>query len=75
MKQLIEFKIAGRNEKSLFHNRNITINLPFEFALDAGVMYEWFDNDICFEEATGKYKHEEYIVNLIEMLDEMGMNY
>lgn len=63
---LIKFKIENRRCKSLFDGCTFQVQLHINCAKEMEIDPEWFDNDICFEEATGKYKHEEYIVNLIE---------
>lgn len=63
---LIVFTIKDRNEQSKFYGLDFNIQLHMNCAKELQLDPFWFDNVTCFDNKTGKYNYEEYIINLIE---------
>ncbi len=68
--ELAVFEIKERGYGSNFDSMNFTINLCNDCERELEIEKEWFDNDLCFNEGSGEYKNELYIINLIETLSE-----
>lgn len=63
---LIKHKMSGRAYMSEFDSMEFTIQLCEQCNADMEVEEEWFDNDESFDEVTGQWINEAYIINMVE---------
>lgn len=64
--EIHKFEIKDRGYQSEFVDETFTIQLCKHCVDELEIEEEWFDNEICFDEVNGNYRHEWHIINLIE---------
>lgn len=73
--QIEKFTISNRKGKSYFADEMFTIQLCERCVQDLEIEDEWFDNEICFDETSGYYHYEPYILGMVETFPVANQEY